>query len=129
MAITSLSYLYKLKSEEIGYTISDHVAIGATQTLPMYIPRLMPEINSDTPTELPVSSLGSMIFLNAPEIRPIAEQTLISQNYLEPKFERNKSFGKDQLVGENIIPRKTKLEIHCKTNVISQMTFSNDIIE
>lgn len=129
MAITSLAYLYKLKSEEIGYTVSDHVNITATQTLPVYIPRLMPEITSGPPAELPVTSLGSMVFLNAPEIRPIAEQVLISQNYLEPKFERNKSFGKDQLVNEKIIPKKTKLEIHCKTNVISQMTFSNDIID
>lgn len=129
MAITSLAYLYTLKSEEIGYTATNHVKITATQTLPMYIPRLMPDITSGEPTETPVTGLGSMIFLNAPEIRPMAEQTLITQNYLSPKFERNKSFGSDQLVGDNIIPRKTKLEVHCKTNVISQMTFSNDIIE
>lgn len=129
MAITSLSYLYKLKSEEIGYTSGDHIVVKASQPLPMYIPRLMPEIKSGTPTEIPVTGLGSMIFLNAPEVRPMAEQTLITQNYLSPKFERNKSFGSDQLVGDKIIPRKTKLEIHCKTNVITQMTFSNDIIE
>lgn len=129
MAMTSLSYLYKLKSEEIGYTVTEHKKVFATQTLPMYIPRLMPEIKSGEPSEIPVTGLGSMIFLNAPEVRPIAVQTLITQNYLSPKFERNKSFGSDQLTEDNTIPRKTKLEVHCKTNVITQMTFSNDIIE
>lgn len=129
MAITSLQYLFKLKSEEIGFTMESHKPVNATQTLPMYIPRLMPNISNGNPTITPTSSLGSLVFLNAPEILPIALPTLNTQNYLEPKFERNKSFGKDQLDKDGMIPRKTKLEIHCKSNVISHMTFSNDIID
>lgn len=129
MAITSLQYLFQLKSEEIGFTMKAHKPVEPSQTLPLYIPRLMPHIKSGTPKTTPTNSMGSLVFLNAPEILPIALPILTTQNYLEPKFERNKSFGKDQLNADEMIPRKTKLAIHCKTNVISQMTFSNDIIE
>lgn len=125
MAITSLKYVYELQKRETGFVMENSAPCNAGGTLPIYIPRIMPKINNGKPEIKKVYSKGKSVFANDPSIMPEPYTILDIQNYINPRFENNKTWTPNLLV-HGMVPRKTKVDCNCHSNSISNMTFSND---
>ena len=133
--ITNINRMFKIQEQEMGYLCTEREACKAGEKYPIYIPRLMPSISFGEPTTGTISSQATTVFLNAPGCRVLASRILKTRNYLEIPFERNKEWGDDQVnitkdkdgkIISKILKNKTKVRCNCKTNVIDDMTFSND---
>ena len=133
--LTDLKRIYPIQEQEIGYLSTGKEACKSGEKYPIYIPRLMPSIPFGEPKTTTIASQGTLVFLNAPECKILSSKILKSRNYIEIPFERNKEWGNDQVNIKkdeegNIISKtlnaKTKVRCNCKTNVINDMTFSND---
>ena len=128
--VTSTKNIFELQEKEIGYLSKTGVAPVTGETYPIYVPRLMPKLKQGPPVISVKASKGLTSFLNAPGCRILASATLRSKNYVDVKFERNKSW-KGQYIeefpdGGGIIPEGIKVTVHCGDSSFKNMTFSND---
>lgn len=133
--LTNIKNIFDIKEKEIGYLSQEKEVCKHGEKYPIYIPRLMPKITFGEPVVKTVSSNGTLVFKNSPECRVLTDRILHIKNSLSIPFERNKSWTDDQInvyknnkdeVVSKTISAKTQVICNCKTDLISDMTFSND---
>ena len=130
MAKTNFKKIFDSTGTEYAYTTTDHAVVKTGGTIPLYVPSMMPNINSSTPKISTVVTKGSTMFKNASKCKPKAMRTLKSQNYITPQMSRNQSWdgltktvGKDE---EEFIPRKTRVMCTSATHNTKNMNFTTD---
>lgn len=132
MALTNFNNIYKLNPNEYAYTTTKHNVIKAGETIPLYVPKLMPKIDSGEPKISKLVTKGSTVFRNASGCKPTAKRILKNQNYITPKLSNNKSWegiSKKKEVGDSVIEyidRKTTVTCTSLNKGIKEMNFSTD---
>jgi hypothetical protein len=89
--ISSLNVNFDVLSEMLGIVVErKNPAPKEGETLQLYIPALMPELQKTIPTKSTnFINKGSKLFLNASECRPRCRVLLKTQNYLTGYMEKN----------------------------------------
>lgn len=132
MAMTNFKNIYKTNSSEYAYTTTDHAPTKTGESIPLYVPSLMPNINSGSPNIQTRITKGSVIFKNAIGNRPTALRRVQSQNYISSPMSRNQSWdglSKTRHVGEEeeeYVPRKTSVLCTSAFSNTKNMNFSTD---
>lgn len=133
MALTNFKNIYKLNPSEYAYTTTKHDVITAGQTLPLYVPKLMPKINNGEPKISKLVTKGSRVFKNSSSCKPTVGRILQKQNYITPKLSNNKSWkgiSKVIEISENekieYIDRKTTVTCTSLNKGLKEMNFSTD---
>lgn len=128
MAITNFTHRYKLNGLEYAYTTVDHSLIEPGESIPLFIPTIMPNISSGEPKISPAVTKGTTLFRNAPACRPAAKRVLHTQNYLTPSFSRNQTWkGIAKKRGEEeYVPRKSRVLCTNTSSTPKKMNFGTD---
>lgn len=133
MALTNFSNIYKLNPNEYAYTTTKHDVVKAGETLPLYVPKLMPKIDNGEPKISKLVTKGSTVFKNSSSCKPSVGRILQKQNYITPKLSNNKSWdgiktvihvGEDETI--EYIERKTTVTCTSLNKGIKEMNFSTD---
>ena len=133
MALTNFNNIYKLNPNEYAYTTTKHNVIKAGETIPLYVPKLMPKIDNGEPKISKLITKGSTVFKNSSTCKPTVKKVLNNQNYITPKLSNNKSWegiSKKKQIGEDkyieYIDRKTTVTCTSLNKGIKEMNFSTD---
>ena len=89
--ITSLDLKIDVLADMLGIVVEKkNPAPSEGESLQLYIPILMPNIQQSLPTKTSkIINKGNQLFLNAPKCRPASKQLLTTQNYLTGYLEKN----------------------------------------
>lgn len=93
MAITKLETKKFIDVNERGVTCQTQPPVYSGQSMPIYIPKLMPYIKKGSPVVQSVITKGSMVFVNDTACKPNVPHVVKYQNYISPKFENNASWA------------------------------------
>ena len=132
MAKTNFKEIYKSNGTEYAYTTTDHSPTKTGQTIPLYVPSMMPNINSASPKISTIVTKGSTIFKNSGACKPKAQRIVKNQNYITPQMSRNQNWdGLTKTIGEGedaeeYVPRKTRVMCTSATNNTKNMNFTTD---
>lgn len=131
MAITTLERIFELKRSEPAF-IPDkkRLAPKINEKCPLYIPRLMPEITMGDPKESKITTKGTAVFKNDPGCAIRVDSSMTTANYITVKFEGNTKWRSDKSdidseTGERKVSKGLRVTCHSESNVVKDMTFSN----
>lgn len=128
--ITKLETSLDLSKKILGITLESVTPTKIGKGLKINIPVLMSKIEKSEPTESPLYSKGTSVFINASDCKPQAKSNLKEVNYLTASREANASLNEIMVKKEDgktyEIPKGTKLEIECVMEKISKLTFNTN---
>lgn len=130
MAFSTTERIFKLETMESGMIPFRNEAPTTGEKVPLYIPRLMPEIKMGKPAETKIPSKGVGVFKNDKACTVKADVTMISANNLMIKFEGNTKWVSrevkiDPEKGTRTMEQGLKVTVHAESNVVQDMTFVN----
>lgn len=124
MAITQMNSKKFIDSVERGVTSQRQRPISVGQTMPIFIPKLMPYMTKGSPVTQSVVTNGNMIFINDSTCKPNAPMIVRTQNYVSPKFESGASWsGIINDYDEDYVPAGTNVSITFPSGNILNPTF------
>lgn len=112
MAITKLKTKDFVSEIEYGYTSINHIKVRPGESIPMYIPIVMPDISNGTPRFETELTRGGLIFANDNSCRPKVENKVKTQNFVSPTLENNNTFENIVTDEDPIVKRGTRFQ--CK---------------
>ena len=123
--ITSLNFGYEPNSDEYGYTVGDQAVPISGQTLKVYVPSIMSEIerSDKVKTNKKRINAANKIFANASDCRPKSKTTINSTNAITAKMENNCAYS----AGLEKITNGTKVDIEFPNNSLANIYFTNNV--
>ena len=131
MALTTLERIFELERNEPAFIPNkERIAPMINEMCPLYIPRLMPGIAMGEPSTSKITTKGTAVFKNDPACAIRADACMTIANYLTVKFEGNTKWRVDKSKiddekGERKVFRGLRVTCHTESNVVKDMTFSN----
>lgn len=123
MAITKMYSKKFIDNVERGVTIQTQRPVRAGQTMPIFIPKLMPYISKGSPSSHSVVTNGNMIFANDTSCKPNAPMVVRTQNYLSPKFESGATWSGIINDEDDLVPAGTNVNVTFTSGNILNPTF------
>ena len=126
VAITKMNSKTFIDTNERGVTSKERPPVSAGETMEIFIPKLMPYMNSGTPTIKSTITKGSMVFVNDSSCKPNVPTIVRSQNYISPKFENSASWSGiiDPSDPNPKVPAGTPVVVKFTSGNIQNPTFS-----
>lgn len=128
MAVTNFKNTFQVNGSEYAYTTTDHAMIKPGESIPLYVPSLMPNVSSGSPKITPKTTKGTKVFKNSAKCKPVAKRVIKVQNYITPSFSRNQTWRGLRKEGSSgyYIPRKSKVVCTSLTSTPKKMNFGTD---
>ena len=108
---------------ERGVTVQTQRPVRVGETMPIFVPKLMPYITKGTPSSNSIVTNGNMIFDNDTSCKPNAPMVVRSQNYLSPKFESGASWSGIIDDDDDTVPAGTNVNVTFTSRNIQNPTF------
>lgn len=108
---------------ERGVTVQTQRPVSVGETMPIFIPKLMPYITKGSPATQSIVTNGNMIFANDTSCKPNAPMVVRSQNYLSPKLESGASWGSIIDDDDDRVPSGTNVNVTFTSGNIQNPTF------
>ena len=123
--ITSLNFGYEPNSDEYGYVVGEQATPRSGQTLKVYVPSIMSEIERSDKVVVSKKRINAAnkIFANAKECRPKTKTTIKATNAITAKMENNCSYP----AGLEKIPNGTKVDMEFPNNSLESIYFTNNV--
>ena len=139
MAVTNFTKKYRVNNSEYAYTLVDHDVVEAGASIPLYVPALMPKIQTGSPKITKKTSKGNLVFkndkTNSSRCKPSAKRIIQSQNYISPPMSRNqtwKGISKTVKKGDEeieYVPRKSQVLCTSVNGTTKKMNFGTDLVQ
>ena len=123
--ITSLNFGYEPNSDEYGYTVGTQYVPRPGQTLKVYVPSIMSEIERENHVVVKKKQINSAnkIFANASDCRPRLKTMIKETNAITAKMENNCSYS--SWLEE--IPNSTKVNMEFPNDSLANIYFNNNV--